>query len=256
MSYSKLMGKNHVSEAEVFSVPDVPFTRTFKPFHHRNIISVVKQGVEAVGLDIVEKEYVLAQNGQRMFGVYQLSQGTSELSWSIGIRNSMNKSMSIGITAGTKVFVCENLCFSGEFLAFRRHTAGLNIDELAFLAYRSMRQLIPMLKAFQNWHLGLRNFSLSEVDAKILLVEIMTNSVIPSSKFSQFNKLYAKIYDDSLWGFHEAVTDLLKGSNLLTLPKKNKALNQVINSYIDFLDSANDRSALGNFYENRNLRHI
>ena len=50
--------------------------------------------------------------------------------------------------AGTRVFVCENLCFSGEFLAFRRHTAGLDIDELAFLAYRSMRKLIPMLKTF------------------------------------------------------------------------------------------------------------
>ena len=148
MSNATLMGTNHVSEAEVIAVPDVPFTRTFKPFHHRDIISVVKQGVQAVGLEIVKSEYVLAQNGQRMFGVFDLSQGTSELSWSIGIRNSMNKSMSIGITAGTRVFVCDNLCFSGEFLAFRRHTSGLDIDELAFLAYRSMRQLIPMLKAF------------------------------------------------------------------------------------------------------------
>jgi hypothetical protein len=252
MSNSTLLGNNHVSEAEVMAVPDVAFTSTFKPWHHRDIISVVKQGVEAVGLEIVNSQYVLAQNGQRMFGVFDLSQGTSELSWSIGIRNSMNKSMSIGITAGTRVFVCENLCFSGEFLAFRRHTAGLDIDELAFLAYRSMRKLIPMLKAFQNWHLGLRNFSLSEVDAKILLVEIMTNAVIPPSKFNQFNGLYAKVYDDSLWGFHEAATDVLKTSNLLTLPRKNKALNQVINTYIDSLDSAGS-SFLGDFYESRAL---
>ncbi len=252
MSNSTLMGTNHVTEAEVIAIPDAVFTRTFKPWHHRDIISVVKQGVEAVGLEIVNSEYVLAQNGQRMFGVYDLSQGTSELSWSIGIRNSMNKSMSIGICAGTRVLVCENLCFSGQFLAFRRHTAGLDIDELAFLAYRSMRQLIPMLKAFQNWHLGLRNFPLSEVDSKILLVEIMTNSVIPPSKFSRFNELYSKVYDNSLYGFHEAATDVLKGSNLLTMPKKNKALNNILNGYIDSLDSAGS-SYLGNFYESRNL---
>jgi hypothetical protein len=149
---SQLMGTNVVTEAEVFAVPDALFTPTFKPFHHRDIISVVKEGVQAVGMEIVNAEYVLAQNGQRMFGVYDLSQGTSELSWSIGIRNSMNKSMSIGITAGTRVFVCENLCFSGEFLAFRRHTGGLDIDELAFLAYKSMRTMIPLLKSFQTWH--------------------------------------------------------------------------------------------------------
>ena len=225
MSNSTLMGTNKVTESEVVNVSDVPFTRTFHPVHHRDVITAVQESVQAVGLDIVKSEYVLAQNGQRMFGVYDLNQGTSELSWSIGIRNSMNKSMSLGITAGTRVFVCDNLCFSGDYLTFRRHTSGLDIDELAFLAYRSMRQLIPMLKAFQNWHLGLQNYSLSEVDAKLLLVEIMTNSVIPPSKFSQFNKLYANVYDDSLWGFHEAATEILKGSNLLTLPKKNKALN-------------------------------
>jgi hypothetical protein len=244
------MGNNRVSEAEVIAVPDVPFTRTFHPVHHREVITAIKDGVQAVGLDIVQAEYVLAQNGQRMFGVYDLSQGTGELSWSIGIRNSMNKSMSLGITAGTRVFVCENLCFSGEFLAFRRHTSGLDLDELSFLAYRSMRKMMPLLRRFQDWHLGLRNFSLSTVDAKILLVEIMTNSVIPPSKFNQFNGLYANVYDDTLWGFHEAATDVLKSSNLLTLPKKNKVLNQVIDYYIDSLDSAGS-SALGDFYENR-----
>lgn len=250
------MGTNHVSEAEVFSVPAVPFTRTFHPVHHRDVITAVKEGVQAVGLDIVKAEYVLAAEGKKMFSVWDLNQGTSELSWSIGIRNSMNKSMSLGITAGTKVFVCENLCFSGEFLAFRRHTSGLDIDELAFLAYRSMRQMIPMLKEFQRWHEGLKNYPLTETDAKILLVEIMTNSVvIPPSKFNQFRGLYTNEYDDSLWGFHEAATDVLKGSNLLTLPKKNLALNQVINGYIDNLDSAGS-SSLGEFYESRALMHI
>jgi len=247
---SSLMGTNTVSEAEVFNVPAVPFTKTFHPVHHKNVIKAVKEAIGVVGMDIVKSEYVLAQNGQRMFGVYDLSQGTSELSWSIGIRNSMNKSMSLGITAGTKVFICENLCFSGEFLAFRRHTSGLDIDELAFMAYRSMRQMMPMLQAFQNWHLGLRNYLLPEVDAKLLLVEIMTNSVIPPSKFSKFNNLYSKVYDDSLWGFHEAATNVLKGSNLLTLPKKNKLLNGIIDHYIDSLDSAGS-SELGNFYERR-----
>ncbi len=252
---STLMGNNRVSEEEVFAVPDVPFTPTFKPFHHRDIISVVKEGIQAVGLDIVKSEYVLGQNGQRFFGVYGLDNGTSELSWSIGVRNSINKSMSIGITAGTRIFVCENLSFSGEFLAFRRHTAALDIDELAFLAYRSMRKMIPLLKAYQQWHLGLRRYPLAEEHMKLLLVEIMTNSVvIPPSKFHRFNELYAGTYDDSLYGFHEAATDVLKGSSLLTMPQKNKALNQVINGYIDSLENTGS-SGLGDFFEKRALVH-
>ena len=253
MSETILIGTNKVTEAEVFAIPDVPFTSTFSPIHHRDVIRAVREGVQAVGMDVVKSEYVLAANGHKMFGVYDLSQGNSELCWSIGIRNSMNKSMSLGITAGTKVFVCENLCFSGEFLAFRRHTAGLNIDELAFLAYKSMRNMVPLLKNHQRWHEGLKNYSLSKTDLKVLLVEIMTNSVISTNKFNQFNEFYANVYDDSLWGFHETVTDILKGSNLLVLPQKNKILNQVINNYIDSLATASDRSPLGEFYQQRAL---
>lgn len=251
---STLLGSNRVTEAEVFNVPAVPFTKTFHPVHHRDIILAIQDAIGVMGMEIVKSEYVLDQCGQRMFGVYDLSRGSSELCWSLGIRNSMNKSMSLGITAGTKVFVCNNLCFSGDFLAFRRHTSGLDIDDLAFLAYRSMRQMIPLLKAFQGWHEGLKKYSLQEPDLKILLVEILTNNVIPASKFHQFNDLYTNVYDPSLWGFHEAATDVLKGSNLLTLPKKNKILNQVIDNYIDSLDSAKNSSSLGDFYQQRALR--
>ena len=244
-----LLGNKNVSEQEVISVPDVPFTKSFHPIHHREIIGAIQEGIQAVGLEIVAKQYVLAQNGQRFFGVYDLSYSNGELCWSLGIRNSMNKSMSLGITAGTRVFVCENLCFSGEFLAFRRHTSGLDIDELAFLAYRSVRRMIPLLKAFQVWHEGLKGYPLTEVDSKILMVEIMTNNVIPASKFHQFNNLYGNVYDDSLWGFHETCTDLLRDSNLLTLPNKNKILNGVINDFITGRDEYPSR--LGDFYESR-----
>lgn len=256
MSNSTLLGTNYVSEAEVFNVPSVPFTKTFHPVHHRDFITVVKESISAVGMSIIKQEYVLSgKNQEKMFGVFDLNHGSSELSWSIGLRNSMDKSFSLSLTSGTRVFVCENLCFSGEFLAFRRHTSGLDIDELAFMAFRAMRQMIPRLQKFQNWHEGLRNFILPTIDMKILLVEIMTNRVIPPSKFGRFNDLYANVYDDSLWGFHEAVTDILKGSNLLTLPKKNKLLNGIIDGYIESLDSAKT-SPLGDFYENRFLSQL
>ncbi|MBM9606739.1 hypothetical protein [Desulfopila inferna] len=253
MSNSTLLGSNYVSEAEVFNVPAVPFTKTFHPVHHRDFITVVKEAVTAVGMNIIKQEFVLAgKNQEKMFGVFDLNHGSSELCWSIGLRNSMDKSFSLSLTSGTRVFVCQNLCFSGEFLAVRRHTSSLDIDELAFMAFRAMRQMIPRLQKFQKWHEGLRNFSLPTVDMKILLVEIMTNRVIPPSKFCRFNDLYANVYDDSLWGFHETVTDILKGSNLIALPKKNMLLNQVIDRYIDSLDSAKT-SPLGDFYQNRSL---
>jgi len=76
----------------------------------------------------------------------------------------MNKSMSLGISAGTKVFVCENLCFSGEFIALKRHTSGPDTDFLGFLAYKALRATVPKLMGFQRWHEGLKNYSLPKSD--------------------------------------------------------------------------------------------
>ena len=254
MSSALLLGKNRVSEAEVIAVPAVPFTKTFHPVHHRDFIQSVRDGVKAVGLEIVKAEYVLAANGNRMFGVYDLSAGSSELCYSIGIRNSMNKSMSLGITAGTRVFVCENLCFSGDFLALKRHTSGLDADMLAFLAYRAMKTMVPKLVAFQRWHEGLKNYSLPQSDMRVLLVEIMENNVIPVTKFFEFNELFGKVYDDSLWGYHESVTHILRESNLMLLPKKNLILNGIINQYIESLKTVMP-NPLGDFYQQRYLLH-
>lgn len=248
---SALLGQNRVSEAEVIAVPDVPFTKTHHPIHHREVIRVAKEALGFIGLEIVKQEYVLAAEGKQMFSVWDLDSGTPEMKWSIGIKNSLNRSMAFGITAGTKVLVCDNMAFSGEFLALRRHTSGLTSDLLGFLTFKTMKQMVPRLRAFQSWHESLRNYPLTEDAAKILLVEIMANSVIPASKFHQFNELYRNEYKgDDLYLFHEAATDVLKGSNLLTLPQKNKLLNGVINSYIDTLDTAKPAS-LGDFYQRR-----
>lgn len=253
MSQSILLGANKVTEAEVIQVPAVPFTKSFHPIHHRFIIDAIRSGVVATGLEIVKTNYVLANDGKRMFGVWDLSGGSEELCWSIGIRNSMDKSMALGITAGTRVFVCDNLAFSGEFVEFRKHTKGLVYDELEFMAYRAMKKMVANLTKFQAWHEGLRNFSLTEWDAKILLVEIMTDNIIPPSKFARFNDLYfGGVYEPTLWGFHETVTDMLRDSNLLTLPNKNRMLNGVLDNHIN-AGYSEPPSPLAEFYERRHL---
>lgn len=255
---SVLLG-NKVTEAEVFAVPPVEWTKTFHPVHHGEVIKAVKEAISLVGMEVEQVEYVLDKDGKRFFALYTFNQGTDELRWSVGVINALDRSSSLKFVFGSIVMVCSNMAFSGDSIILRRHTSGLDHEELGFLAYKSFRQILPKLKQFERWHLGLREFPLSEVDAKVLLVEIMTNSVIPASKFHAFSDLYHNTYDPSLWGFHEAATDVLNRSNIIHLPKKNKILNSVIDGYIDSLESANgDRPtalALGDYYQNRHLLH-
>ena len=250
MTNATLIGSNKVTEAEVFQVPAVPYTKTFRPVHHREVIGAIRTGIGALGLEVVKSEYVLAGNGMKMFGVWDLSTGNDELCWSVGIRNSMDKSMALGLTAGTRVFVCENLAFDGDFVELRRHTKGLTPEELEYMAYKAIRIIIGRLTAFQAWHEGLKKHNLSEDDAKIMLVEAIAQNVFPASKFPLFHDLYfSEAYGQSLWGFHEAATDVLRDANLLTLPKKNRVLNSILNQHISQMDT--EPTPLGDFYERR-----
>ncbi len=51
----------------------------------------------------------------KMFGVLDLETQMEGCRFSIGIRNSHDKSIRLGLTAGLRVFVCSNMAFSGEF---------------------------------------------------------------------------------------------------------------------------------------------
>jgi hypothetical protein len=252
MTNATLLG-NKYTEQEVFQVPAVPFTSTFSPVHHREVITAVKSAIQTVGMNIVSAEYALGRNGNQMFGVFDLNNGNNAMGWALGVRNSMDKSLALGLTCGTRVFICSNLAFDGEFVEFRRHTSRLDYDELEYLAYRSVRKMMTRLAAFQAWHEGLRRYPLTERDAKVLIVELMTNLVIPPSRLNQFADLYfGGTYGRDLYGFHETATDLLRGTNLLTLPRKNQQLNQVIARYIE-QDEADALSTLGDFYQQRHL---
>ncbi len=59
-----------------------------------------------------------------MFGVINFENGTSDYGYSVGFRNSHDKSMVAGICAGARVFVCDNLALSGNFAEKRRHIPG------------------------------------------------------------------------------------------------------------------------------------
>ena len=244
------MSSRIVTEAEVISVPAVPYTETFRPVHHKDVIAVMRRSIKDMGLEIANSQYTVSRGGMQFFGVWDLSNSNSEMCWSVGIRNSMDKSLALGIVAGTRVLVCSNLAFSGDYIEFRKHTKGLDNDELEYLAFKSIRRMVHQLTEFQAWHEGLKQHFLPETDAKLLLVDVLSRGVFPPSKFSRFHDLYfTRENEPSLFSFHECCTNVLRGSNLLVLPKRNKILNNVIEDYIS--RGGEKISSLGDFYENR-----
>src|SRR5713226_654707 len=87
--------------------------------------------------------------------------------FSIGIRNSHDKSLRLGLTAGMRVFVCSNIAFSGEFTpVLAKHTRSFNlIDTLAVGVDRIERSFEPMRRQVEDW----RQAQITDERAKLIL---------------------------------------------------------------------------------------
>ena len=232
-------GTDYVSEDVILDIEPVEGTNTWKPLSHREVIIPLQNALIDAGLKIATKTYSLSANGQRMFAVWQLDNVDSGMAYTLGVRNSMDKSLALGIVAGTKVLVCDNLAFSGEFIRFRRHTKGI-VDDLDELCLEAIRNVKGNLKDFAEWHKRLVTYVLRRRQAEGLTFRAMETGVLNPSQFGAFYKLYfeegAKYGHPDLYNWHEAVTCLNRDKNLFQTLDRNKGLNQVCNEFIAWYD--------------------
>lgn len=126
MSEGKFVGRD-----EIALVPTPTATASWKPVPHSEVIDAVTDVVKAHNWQILDEQYGLARDGQRMFGVIRINR-TSSAEWSrcIGIRNSHDRTIAVGLAAGLTVCCCSNMCFGGSTVLKRRHTSRIELNGL------------------------------------------------------------------------------------------------------------------------------
>src|SRR5947208_12287618 len=101
----------------------------------------------------------------QLFGVMVLNTGFDRGSFSIGLRNSNDKTMRLALTAGYRVFVCDNMAFSGDFTPLlHKHTRNLElIDSISVAVDRIQRGFDPLRKRIDT----MRERMLTDNDARL-----------------------------------------------------------------------------------------
>jgi hypothetical protein len=127
-------GSQSATLEEVRAVPAPQHTDTWKPVPYRDTLDLVKEvATQALG-PIMSEAYGLNKDGKQMFGLLRFACGGQDHGLSIGLRGSIDKTLGNGIAVGANVFVCDNLCFSGEaFKIVRRNTTNVWEDLSAMI---------------------------------------------------------------------------------------------------------------------------
>src|SRR3989442_2776261 len=114
-----------VSREHLMTIPPPPATSTWRPIAHGDLVSAIDRQLLVRGITIRKETFAIQRSGARLFAVLDLSiETTGEFCAAMGIRTANDRSMALEIAVGVKVFVCDNLAFSGDLIALRRkHTA-------------------------------------------------------------------------------------------------------------------------------------
>src|SRR5712692_5713308 len=104
-------GAEKITLEQLRQVPIPEATKTHQPIAHASIVDTISESLELRHIHVVRQEFAVTPDGMRCFGVLDLSTETEEFRFSVGFRNSNDKSLRLALTAGVRVFVCDNLSF-------------------------------------------------------------------------------------------------------------------------------------------------
>ena len=227
-------GGQIASTEELAAIPLPRETSTYKPVSHNALASML--GAIASDLlpefELVNTQFGLARDGNQMFGVHTLKNGSSAMGLSIGFRNSYNKSLSVGIATGSSVFVCDNLCLNGEVTILKKHTLNVvsSIEALALSAIYKSRSAFNQIQEDAEIMKGI---PLSDEDAYRTIGLLYGNGVltprqIPVVKNEWLQPSHTDFEDRDVWSFYNACTESLKNSPPQSIMERHLALHSQI----------------------------
>jgi hypothetical protein len=205
------------SVGDLVSVPVPAPTDSYVPVPYGRLVEEVKLQLPRFGLAVDREEYGLAREGRQMFGVLSCRNGRPNADYclAIGLRSSYDRTLSIGLVAGSRVFCCDNLAFSGEISAARKHTVHV-LRDLPDMVYRMLSQVSDQRGRISQEIGGMKNRFLTAVEADHLIVEAVRRRAITPSRLPQVlcgweRPRHAEFSPRTAWSLFNVVTEVLKG---------------------------------------------
>ena len=204
-----------INREELALVPTPPPTATHQPVPHHEIVQALVETLGFRHIGVVRDEYAVSPDGMKMFGVLDLETEMHGARFSIGLRNSHDKTMRLALTCGYRVFVCSNMAFSGDFTpVLAKHSKSFAlVDSISVGVDRMQRNFEPMRKQVEAW----RATELTDISAKMIIYEAFIQSELEVPKHlarrvhdNYFEPQYDEFRSRTMWSLSNAFTSAFK----------------------------------------------
>ena len=160
---------------------------------------------------------------QRFFGLIQTRvdnfDGSQGYGLMVGLRGSYDQTLARALAVGSRVFICDNLAFSGEVTIKTKQT--LNVARrIPALLSDAVKQIPVMAERQHNRFDAYKNVTLDDKGADHALVDMVRHGILAPTHFGRAlqewdEPSHAEHAEQgrSLWRLHNAVTQAIKPVN-------------------------------------------
>lgn len=262
-------GAKQVSLERVRDVVTPLCTKTWTPIPHAVLIDTVTTLLPRLGFEVKDMAHGLwGDHDERYFGIIaindmdRVSDHDQERQFVFGLRNSHDKTLVCGGVLGTRIFVCDNLAFSGGIGTFRfgrKHTTWA-LQDLPVIVNNSLMSLRTSTVIIDNIADERKNFQFDQIEDELhirrgvivrdTLMRMVENGAVTSTNAPKVMREFTREdgvggiltrYDEyrrpqemkwatpSMWKLEQAVTQVEgKSSAILGAPKRHKAMGEAI----------------------------
>ena len=221
MSLMLHCGAEAIDRHQLAVIPTpAPMGPHHKPVPYRDFIDLTTQALDSVGLTVVDEQYGALRDGARMFGLMEVQAKAAandrDFGLMVGLRASHDQSLARGLVVGSRVFVCDNLAFSGEVQISTKQTTNIEA-RLPGMVYEAVESL-PGHFAVQDARFDrYRDFEMRRTWGDAALAELVRRSVLSGAAFSKALREWDTPSHEehaengfSAWRLMQAVTEAIK----------------------------------------------
>jgi len=224
-------GTRLITMSEMLKEKQPKQTDTHHPIRHVELVKLVEDNLDDIKLTVTSREFAVTPNGKVFFGLLHVRNNVEhdDYNWTIGLRNSHDKSLRAGIVAGSRVFVCDNLAFYGNVVMFRTHTNQIEKD----LGERIRSMLGKVLDSFKTMDARIAIYKARKLQtdeaASIVCGAAMDKviddqMVMPVLRYYQ-QPTHKEFEPRTAWSLFNSFTEIDKKLGIRQLPERMRKLH-------------------------------
>ncbi len=216
-------------------------TDTHLPIPHHQFYDMAEKRILEQGYTITNPQHFLNREGAHYFALMQIQHEdedqAAEHATMCALRNSHDKTFIASLAVGARVFVCDNLSFSGDIVVGRKHTPNI-WDDLPEIFEGAIKKIRVMRKRQDVRFAEYKEAPLDDYTVDHLMMETYRAGIINLRRVGKVNEEWhnpsADHGDKSVWRYFNAVTAALgpaSTNQLIELPKKTIDLHLLLDNY-------------------------